>query len=193
MIYSVIPNVEIVKILHFLTNFFNFFALIFLLIVNMIILESTITFSVKRQNRYFLLYGILLFVVQLILVLLPFDLVSFDETLPLTERVPKWHPIFFGYMFFSITIFAIIPIFSTSFKIYLRFETKKLKKKWRYYLIGSLGLVIFILYPSFISNLLNWLPGWEDVAERFRFIISLIGLSVIIWVTFMYYGLQFKH
>ncbi len=190
MIYVVIPDVEVVKIFHFLANFFVYFALVFILIVNMIILESTIIYSVKRQNRYILLFGILLFVIQLILVLLPFDLVSFDDTLPIWERYPKWHPIFFGYMFSIITIFAILPIFSTSFKIYFRFETKELKKRWRFYLIGSLGLVIFNLYPIFLSNLLNFLLGEQNTT--FRLIISILGLSVIIWVTFMYYGFQLK-
>ena len=158
----------------------------------MIILESTIIYSVKRQNRYILVFGIFLFVVQLILVLLPlpFEMIEFDKNLQIWERYPKWNPIFFVYRFSIITIFAILPICSTSFKIYFRFETKELKKRWRFYLIGSLGLVIFNLYPIFLSNLLNFILGEQNAT--FRLIISILGLSVIIWVTFMYYGFQLK-
>ncbi|MHA2392548.1 MAG: hypothetical protein ACXAEX_11450, partial [Promethearchaeota archaeon] len=187
MIYVVIPDVEIVKILHFLSVFFVAFSLIFLVVVNLIILESTIIYSVKRQNRYILLYGIILFFGLLILILIPLDLLSFDDTIPIVDRYPKWHPIFLTYYVSVYTCCAIIPIFYTSFKIYYSFETKELKRKWRYYLYGSLGLVIFNLYPISISNLLNW-AGFEE----HRSIVSILGITVVLWVSMMYYGIGSK-
>ena len=70
MVYAAINDVLAILILNFLTNFFIFFGVVFLFIVNMIILESTLIYSTKKQNRYIMLYGILLFVGMLILVLI---------------------------------------------------------------------------------------------------------------------------
>ncbi|MFX1324741.1 MAG: hypothetical protein ACFE8N_07285 [Promethearchaeota archaeon] len=194
MIYVVIPNVDVVKILHFLSVSFVAFGLIFLLIVNLIILESTIIYSVKRQNRFILYYGIILFAGLLILVLLPVNppLVFFDETLG-WDRYPEWHPFFFAYQVSVITCLGLIPLFYTSFKIYHRFETKELKRKWRYYLYGSLGLVIFNYYPISLSNLLNFvLRDHPDFLTISRSIVSILGITVILWVSLMYYGIGSK-
>ncbi|MFX1375718.1 MAG: hypothetical protein ACFFA0_07895 [Promethearchaeota archaeon] len=194
MIYFGISDVKVVKILHFLSVFFVAFGLIFLLIVNMVILESTIIYSIKRQNRYILLYGIILFFGLLILILIPFEtfdptweMLSFDDSIPPVDRYPMWHPIFFLYQISVITCLAIIPIFYTSFKIYYSFETQELKRKWLYYLIGSLGLVIFNLYPISISNLLNYYQ-----IEGHRSIVSILGITVVLWVSMMYYGIGLK-
>jgi len=105
----------------------------------------------------------------------------------------KWNPYFFIYLFSTVNCLAIIPIFYTSFKIYSKFETKELKRKWFYYLIGSLGLVIFNLYPVDILNLLTYImeenQGFLDIL---RSLISVLGISVILWVSLMYYGIGSK-
>lgn len=193
MSYAVIsPSYEqAIIFLHFLSVFFVYFGLIFLLIVNLIILESTIIFSIKRQNTYILLFGILLFFGPLILILIPdiFDILGVDIT---PAGRPGWKPIFFIYMTSIITGFAIIPIIITSFKIYSSFQTKELKRKWFYYLIGSLGLIIFNLYPVYILNLLTHLIPDYNFLALLRSILSILGISVVIWVSFMYYGVGFK-
>lgn len=178
MFYAVLTNNTVILILHFLTLFFIFFGIVFVFIVNMIILESTLVFSVKRQNRYIVLYGTLLFFGMLILLLLPFDLVEIHS-----RGYPIWHPIFFFYVVSIITGFAIIPLIYTNFKIYFRFETKALKRKWLGYLIGSLG-VITIMYLLMINNLL--------VSASYRSIISIAGFSIVLWVSLMYYGIGSK-
>ena len=70
---------DIVVFLHFLSVFFVRFGLIFIVIVNMIILESSIIFSIKRQIRFIILYGILLFFGMLILIY-PFKRVSIHNS-----------------------------------------------------------------------------------------------------------------
>ncbi|MBY8989781.1 MAG: hypothetical protein KGD58_03420 [Candidatus Lokiarchaeota archaeon] len=178
---------HVVVFLHFLSVFFVNFGLIFIVIVNMIILESSIIFSVKRQNRFIILYGIFLFFGMLILIY-PFEFVTVHAS-----GYTQWDPIFFIYLVLIITGLAMIPIFYTSFKIYSSFTTKELKKKWFYYLIGSLGLAIFNLYPVDILNLLTHsFPENEGFLNISRSLISVLGISVIFWVSLMYYGIGSK-
>ncbi len=99
------------------------------------------------------------------------------------QLVPKWGPIFFIYVVSIMTIFTLIPINYTNFKIYSRFETKALKRKWFFYLFGFLGLTV-ILYLGSIYNLLDV----ESDADA-RLIITISTVSLIIWGYMMYYGI----
>jgi len=190
MIYAAMTDRITILIFNFLTNFFLFVGPVFLLIVNMLILESPLIYSVKKQNRYIIYYGILLFAGMLILVLLgeifdspsePFLGVKIIEVE--NQLVPKWGPIFFIYVVSIMTIFTLIPINYTNFKIYSRFETKALKRKWFFYLFGFLGLTV-ILYLGSILNLLD-----AKIHADVRSIISVLIGSVIIWGSMMYYGI----
>lgn len=187
MIYAVLPLhlEELIEILHFLTLFFVFFAIIFIPIVNMIILESTLIYSVKRQNRHIMFYGLLLFFGMLILILLQ-DVFDWQVGLKIDPSgYPRWSLVFFLYVISITSSFAIIPIIYTNWRIYKSFQTKELKKKWLYYFIGSLG-VFSIAYSIMIANLLGNTIPW------FRLIISIFGISIIIWVHLMYYGIGSK-
>ncbi len=178
-------NIAIV-FLNFIANFFVFFAPIFILIVNIIILESSVIFSVKRQNRYVIIYGSLVFFGMLILLLLqvlfklPVGLVINEDT-----GRPEWSVVFFIYVISIISGFAVIPIIRTSLKIYSSLEKRALKKKWLYYFIGSLG-VFSIAYFIFITNLV------ANDNDTLRTIMSVYGLTVIFWASLMYYGIGFK-
>ncbi|MFW9972828.1 MAG: hypothetical protein ACFFDF_21760 [Candidatus Odinarchaeota archaeon] len=180
-------NHNVILTLNFLTNFFFVFSPIFLLIVNMIILESTIIFSVKRQNIYIFLYGFILFFGMLILLLLPDNFLGEEQpflSVKITsEGAPHWGLIFFIYVNFITTVFAVIPIIHTSLKIFIRFENKILKKKWFFYFIGSLGS-FSLWYLISIGNLLN--------DEGFKLIVGIFGISIILWASLMYYGIGFK-
>ncbi len=191
MSYAVIsPEYEeIIIFLHFLSWFFVYFGTVFILIVHMIILESTIIYSIKRQNKYILLYGLLLFIGMLIQILIPSPLIGIELT---HSGRPGWTLIFFIYVILITSGFSIIPIIITSFKIYHRFETDVLKKKWSYYLIGSLGLISFNLYPIQILNLLTGIVPENEVLDIIRLIFVISGVSVIIWVSLMYYGIGSK-
>ncbi len=195
MIYAAIPpappqsNETIILILYFLANFFVIFGLIFVLIVHMIIIESTIIYSVKRQNRYIILYAIVLFIAMLTLILLgirfdgPNNPIFGIDLTPLKGTVPRWGLIFFICIISIMSVFSVIPIIRTSLKIYRSFDTKALKKKWFYYLIGSLGLLL-MMYFMLIDNLY--------LGDVFRIITLILGVSVIIWGYLMYYGIGFK-
>ncbi|MFX0145609.1 MAG: hypothetical protein ACFE9C_16205 [Candidatus Hodarchaeota archaeon] len=181
---------DLIIFLHFLSWFFVYFGTVFILIVHMIILESTLIYSIKRQNRYILLYGLLLFIGMLIQILIPSPLVGIRLT---PEGRPGWTLIFFIYVILITSGFSIIPVIISSFKIYHRFETNRLKKKWFYYLVGSLGLIIFNLYPIQILNLLTGiLPEENGILDSFRLVMSVSGISVILWVLLMYYGIGSK-
>ncbi|MHA1931297.1 MAG: hypothetical protein ACW96X_02090 [Promethearchaeota archaeon] len=190
IIYFLMTNENVILIFNFLTNFFFLLGPIFILTVNRIILESTIIYPVKRQNLYILLYGVVLLLGMLILVLLG---LVFDPSWPskpilgLTinpnTRAPVWGLVFLIYVISFSAALVVIPIIRTSLKIYASFETKELKKKWRYYFIGSLG-AFSIFYLIIIAN---WLDN-----INFKNIVSFYGISVLLWVSFMYYGIGFK-
>jgi hypothetical protein len=192
MVYAVITDIAAltaILILNFLTNFFIFFGVVFLFIVNMIILESTLIYSIKRQNRYIMFYGILLFVGMLILVLigLIFDLEGEPFLgVQILDGVPQWGLIFFAYIVLMMTSFTIVPIIYTNFKIYSRFETKALKRKWTAHLVGFLGLTV-VFYLLSIYNL-YYLGTFENI----RLIISISSISVVIWGYLMYRGIGIK-
>ncbi len=189
MVYAAMTDRITILILNFLTNYFIFFGAVFLLIVNMIILESTLIYSVKRQNKYILFYGILLFAGMLILVLLGeiFDAPDVPFLgVKIIGGAPKWGPIFFAYIISIATIFTFIPINYTNFKIYSRFETKALKRKWFYYLLGFLGITVFF----YLLCLYNFLD--PEIYADVRSIISILASSLIIWGYMMYYGIGIK-
>jgi hypothetical protein len=188
--YFLMTDELIILILNFLTNFFFLFSAIFILTVNRIILESTIIFSVKRQDMYILFYGVLLFLGMLVLVLLGqiFDPIwPIKPILGLTvnpdTRAPVWGLIFLVYVILFSAISVVIPFIRTSLKIFKSFETRSLKKKWLYYFIGSLG-VFSIFYLIIIGNMLDNI--------NFKNIISIYALTMLLWVSLMYYGIGFK-
>ena len=179
MIYGAITDETTILILNFWANFFISFGPIFILIVNLIILESTIIFSIKRQNKYIIIYGIILLVGMLIFYIL--------DGVRISESGIIWTPLFFIFIVFVITGFAVIPIIITSIKIYNSFTTEALKKKWFCYLIGAIGS-FSIAYVVFVNNLMNYYR--EN--PTFDLIFSLYGITVIIWVSLMYYGIGYR-
>lgn len=175
VIYSLIEIEEIVVILNFITNFSISFGLIFLLSTNLIILKSEVIFSKYDQIKIALPYAIFLL---LMILFYPFGAgVTINES---TGWAPVWHPPLFVYFMTIITIFSVIPILYTALKIYSKFEDKTLKKRWIYFIIGTVGLIIY-LYGVYINNLIN-LP-------TARFVFSLFGLTVFVWMYLIYYGI----
>ena len=176
MVYATMTNETIILILNFFTNFFLCFGPIFILVVNMLILESTIIFSVKRQNRYILYYGLLLLLGMAIFYI-------FGEVSVTSEFRPKFSPIFLIFILIITAALVVIPIISTSLKIFFSFEMKALKRKWIFYVIGFLGS-ISIAYLVFINNYLD--------NDGFRLLVAIYSISVILWGYLMYYGIGFK-
>lgn len=176
MVYATMTNETIILILNFFTNFFLCFGPIFILVVNMVILESTIIFSVKRQNRYILYYGLLLLLGMAIFYI-------FKGVSVTSEFRPKFSPIFLIFILIITAALVVIPIIYTSLKIFFSFEMKALKRKWIFYVIGFLGS-ISIAYLVFINNYLD--------NDGFRLLVAIYSISVILWGYLMYYGIGFK-
>ena len=175
MIYAPLTDTTTILFLNYFTNFFTCFGAIFVLVVNMVILESTIIFPVKRQNRYIILYGLLL-----LIGMIPFYVLG---GVKIDANKPRFNIYFLIYVIAFQASFVVIPIIYTSLKIYKSFETKTLKKKWRYYFIGSLG-AFSIPYSIWVSNYLF------DFSVRL--IVGLYAISMILWGYLMYYGIGFK-
>ena len=87
-----------------------------------------------------------------------------------TEWKPVWTWFLFIYVIGVITL-GFIPSFHFAFKIYKLFEEEQIKKKWRYFLIGLVGLYIFA-FGTLFSNTLN--------IQTFRTIWSVISLILVI-------------
>ena len=175
VIYSLIFNEAIVVVLNFITNFSLMFALIFLLSTNLIILKSEMIFTKKYQITLAGTYAIALL---LMIVFYPLGGgVSINES---TDWAPVWHLPLFIYFIIIITSFCVVPILYTAVKIYSKFEDEVLKKRWTYFIIGTVGLLIY-LYGVYINNLI------DHPMARFAF--SLFDLTVFLWVYLIYYGI----
>ncbi len=177
-IYGPIDIPEIVKILNFVTNFGIFYAPIFLVVFDLILLKSEKVITTAKQLLVFIIFGIAMFG-MLILLFIPECGVQIDGS-----EVSKWSPVwslcFFLYVILIETIGAVIPIYYLSIKIYKKFEDKVLQKKWKFFIYGFTALVIF-MYGIFISNTLN--------NATFRIIMGVIGLILALGGGYLiYYG-----
>ena len=150
----------VVKILHFITYFLFCFAIIYLLVFNLIILKSEKIFTITKHNIIAGTYAALLFV----LILIPGGIIINEST--------EWKPVWsLPFLIYATTYY--------SMKIYKKLEDKTLKKKWAFYILATFGYFA-ILYLSSISNFLN--------DPTFRLITSIAGLSLYGTAFLLYYG-----
>lgn len=173
MIYALIFDETTVLILNFMVNFFVAFGLTFLLNFNYQLLKSKFEFGLQKQIVIMIVYAGLLFLMIGFVLL---GGVVINET---TNWKPVWSIYFFLYVMIIISVFAIIPTIYSSFKVYLGFESKDIKKRWIFYLIGIIGFFSY-MYGAFYINYLN--------DDSIRLIFSIYGLSVFLWAYFVYYG-----
>jgi hypothetical protein len=123
-----------------------------------------------------LLYGVVAFLGMMIILV-------FFQGVTLPQGYPIWNLYFFIYVVSISASFAVIPFIRTSIKIYFSFDTKALKKKWFYYIIGSIG-AISIGYMAWIHNFLD--------DPNFRLILTIYGPSNLFWGYLIYYGIGIK-
>ncbi len=173
MIYSFIRNEPILIIMNFVTNFSITFGLIFLTLFNLILFYSETRIDTRKQVVIIVLYGAILFLKVLFL---PFGGLSANET---TNWRILWSFPYYLYVTLVITIGSVIPTFYLSFRIYFEMKEPELKKKWIFFIIGALGIIIY-MYGVFTVDLFN------DML--IRFIWTLISLTIVLWVYLMYYG-----
>lgn len=170
-LYALLISNPLVKILNAITNFCVFFGLIFLMVFNLIMLKSENVITKQKQFMIIVTFGLLLFLMYLI----P-DGVIISES---TNWKPHWSLPFFLYVFFIVTTMAVVPTLYFSFLIYKKFQNEELKKKWKFFFIGIIG-VFFVMYGTMVSNTLN--------NPSFRMAWSLISFSTILWGYLLYYG-----
>ena len=175
-VYAPLTDVNIVLILNFFTNFGIFYAPIFIVVFDLILLKSEKVISTGKQLVILIVYGIAMFG-MLIFIFIPDFGITIDQG---TNWSPVWSLPFFTYVVLVETIGALIPSLIFSFQIYKKFEDEVLKKKWRFFIFGFIALMTF-MYAIFISNYLG--------DPTIRLIIGIMGLILAILGGFlMYFG-----
>jgi hypothetical protein len=174
-IYGPLSEESVIIALNFITNFGIFYAPIFLVVFELILLKSEKVITSSKQLIILILYGIAMFS-MIFFLFIPEWGVSINES---TNWSPKWSFPFFIYLVIIESI-AVFPILFLSFRISQKFEDELLKKKWNFFIFGFCALAIF-MYGIFISNFLG--------IATFRLIMGLIGLILaIVGGYLMYYG-----
>jgi len=172
-IYAPLTDLSVVLMLNFLTNFFIFYSVIFIVVFNLILLKSKKAITTRKQLTILILYGIAMFSMIGFLFYPDFG-VTFNE-----NWSPIWSTPFFLYLVVIETI-GVLPALYLSFQIYKKFEDEILKKKWKFFIFGLCSIIIF-MYGIFISNALN--------IDVFRTVIGLVGLILaLVGAYMMYYG-----
>jgi len=175
-IYAPLTDVNIVLILNFFTNFGFFYAPIFIVVFDLILLKSEKIISTGKQLAILIIYGIAMFGMLIFLFIPGFE-VTINQG---TNWSPVWSLPFFTYVVLVETIGALIPSLYFSFQIYKKFEDEVLKRKWRFFIFGFIALMTF-MYAIFISNFLG--------DPTIRLIIGIMGLILAILGGFlMYFG-----
>ena len=172
-IYALLTIDVLVLILYYSTLYLLLIGLVFLLLFNLILLKSDKLITKKKQKCFIFLSSALI----LCMILIPDGVVINSST--------SWKPVynlaFFLYVTILLSILVVGPCIFYSVKIYFQFQDEKIKKKWKLFFIGLIGLYIFA-YGTLISNYLN--------LNEFRVIWSIISLCIMaIFPLIVYYGI----
>jgi hypothetical protein len=166
----------LVPILNFFTNFGFFYAPIFIVVFDLILLKSEKVISTSKQLMILIIYGIAMFG-MIFFLFIPGSGVTINQG---TGWSPVWSLPFFLYVVLVETIGALIPSLYFSFQIYKKFEDEQLKRKWRFFIFGFIALMTF-MYAIFISNYIG--------DPTVRLLIGVVGLMLAILGGFlMYFG-----
>jgi len=172
LIYFSLKINPLVHILYSTTIFLWLFGIIFLLQFNFILKRSEKVFTITKQLGRTAIYGVVL----LIILLIPGG-ITIDESTNWTPHM-SWTLLVILYVF--ITTFMIIPLFYTSIKLYGFFNSEDLKKRWKIYIIGLMGLTInfygLILYAAWINPV-------------YRSIWTVVSILSVISAITIYFGL----
>jgi len=157
------PQLElIVLILYYLVIFLVFLYPAFLLVFVLILLKSEKIITTSKQIIIILVYAVILS----FMVFIPNGVVINKST----DWKPVWSWPYFIYVIAVVT-FGFLTSFYFSVKIYKLFEDEQIRKKWRYFLIGLIGLYIFAT-GTLLSNTLN--------IQTIRNIWSVISFALVI-------------
>ncbi len=169
--YNLTVN-PLVYILHFMAVYMVFYGAIFLVLFTLIWLKSEKIITLRKELIIIIIYGFVLFVILLI----PGG-ITINES---TNWRPKWSwPLLIAlYLFFTFSIS--IPFFYISVRLFKSIQTKLLRRKLKFYTIGSCGFII-MAYGLILSN--TW------INPIFRVAWSFISLSGMLFSFLIYSGI----
>ena len=172
-IYPQLTEPLIVLYLYYTTMFFIFIFPVFSLVFVLMLYKSEKVFTRNKQNFVMLSYAILLFCMALI----PGGVIINEST----DWRPVWSIPFTIYLLLLTSFYGFAPAFYMAFKTMKTFEDKELTKKWKYFLIGFVGIYAFEI-SILIANSIN--------IQIVRTICSIIGfIAAVISLYLIYYGL----
>ena len=170
-IYAPLTNEAVVIVLYYITIFVMFLFGAFFVVFVLMLLKSEKVITPKKQTIYIIIY----FVAELCSVFIP-DGVTINAS---TEWKPVWSVAMFVYFISVIVILGMLPSLYYSVQIYKRFEDEQIKKRWKYFIYGIIGIYAFAIGTLF-SNTLN--------VQLFRTIWSISFFGVVLSLILVYYG-----
>ncbi len=171
VIYAPITDIPIATVLAYLTVYFAYFAQIFLLVFNLVLLKSTKIIDTKKQFMIIIVYAVLLSFAFFI----PNGLTISQSN----NYIPYWNLPYFLYLVILSLSVTVVPSIYTSIKIYNKFEDEEIKRKWKFYVFGISTYFIAYLGIS-VCNYINH--------PTIRLIWNSFALLLFICSYFMYYG-----
>ena len=174
-IYAPFDDALFVLYLNFVTNYSLFLCPIFIVIFNLILLKSEKIITSSKQLAIILIYGAIIFGTFFLL----FGVNTGVEIGVAPNFSPHWFIPFYLYAMIAFNLVWVVAIYF-ALKIYRKFEDEQLKKKWKFWVIGILELVIFG-DGNFTMNLLD--------ISTLRTLWGIIGLILVITGSYLlYYG-----
>ena len=174
-IYAPFGDAPFVLYLNFITNYSLFLCPIFIVIFNLILLKSEKVITAKKQLIIIVIYGVIVFGTFFLL----FGVNTGVEIGAAPKYSPVWFLPFYLYAMIAFNLAWIAAIY-LAMMIYKKFEDEQLKKKWKFWVIGILELLLFG-DGNFTMNLLN--------IDMLRTLWGIIGLILVISGSYLlYYG-----
>ncbi len=167
---------EVALYLNFITNFFYFTSLGFLLVFILIVLKSEKIYNTTKQVIYLVIYLGSLGGFMLLLIHIPVVGVYFDPP----SSSPHWTLVFFLIVIIMMSVVSIFPSIYYLIQTSKQFTDQDLKQKFRYFTIGYIEIVIFA-YLIAISNFV------KKTITTFPTIALLIGTILVITGAYLMY------
>ena len=173
IIFLPLSNTLIGFIIYFIALFLLLFAFIFLEIFILNLINIDLNLTLKKQVIIILFYGIAIFL-----------LLNIPGGIRLNEGT-NWIPVFSWYFFIAICIFftsvIYLPIIIFSIKLFYTFEDKKLRRKFKYFIIGMIGMFVVLIGAALYNT-------WNDPTFKLFWSI-LINVILIPSIYLIYYGI----
>ena len=156
--------------IYFILAFLMLFGQIFIVIFIINLLYIDINFWLKRQNLIISAYAI----INLLVLIIP-------GSITFNEGVPAYSWVFLTFIYIIFTLGTVIPTITFSIKLFNTFEDKTLKRKFKFFIIGVIGMC-FAFYGLMLYN------TWSD--SIFRTIWSFLVFFIVIpSILLIYYGI----